>query len=378
VSSGSGLVTLEEKAAGRPQNQNHTILVYVGTYTSGESKGIYNLELDLRTGELSEPELAAEVINPSFLAIHPSQSYLYSVNEISDYQGQKTGSVTAFRIELESGKLHMLDTISSGGTGPCYITTDRKGEFALVANYGGGSVSSIDIQPDGSLGRTISVIQHEGSSVDESRQKRPHAHSIQLDQTQKFALSADLGTDDLFVYRFNSEKGILTPHTIPSISLPPGSGPRHFSFHPVEPYIFILNELNSTVTVVQHSEFNSFKQLQEISTLPGRSEIKNYPAEILVHSSGKFLYASNRGHDSIACYKIHRDSGRIETIGFTPTGGKTPRNFAIDPTGRFLIAANQNSSNIVIFHIDQKTGTLTNSGNSAAIPSPVCIRFFNP
>jgi len=353
--------------------------VYVGTYTSGESRGIYRFRLDPATGEVSDLELAAETVNPSFLALHPDGRFLYAVSEVSSFEGEETGAISAFRIDPDSGQLNLLNQIPSGGTGPCYLTTDSGGRFVLAANYGGGTVSSTEILPDGSLGRMLSRIQHQGSGTYPGRQGRPHAHSIRLDPSENFAVAADLGADKLFIYRVNTDTGALEPRQPPDFSMPAESGPRHLAFHPNMSVIYVINELASTISVIENRDFRSFREIQRVSTVPDGTTGKNWTAEVLVHPSGRFLYGSNRGHDSIAAYSINPATGRLTMIGTTPTGGKTPRNFTIDPNGRYLLAANQHSSNITVFAIDPQSGGLQDTGHRIDVPNPVCIRFLvNP
>jgi 6-phosphogluconolactonase len=301
---------------------------------------------------------------------------LYAVNEISGFEGGSTGAVSAFQIDPKSGDLIFLNRVPSGGKGPCFITIDSRGQFALVANYGGGSVSSIEIQSDGYLGKTISNLHHHGSSIHPRRQNRPHAHSILLDSSEQFAFAADLGTDQVWIYLFERNIGRLRPHEPSHLKLPPGSGPRHLAFHPTLPIIYVINELTSRVAVIRHHNYEEFSQLQLIPTLPDNVKSKNYPAEILVHPSGQFLYASNRGHDSIAGFKINPGNGKLTPVSLTFSGGNVPRNFNFDPTGKYLLVANQRSSNIVLFEINRVSGKLRNTKRSIRVPEPVCIRFW--
>ncbi len=349
--------------------------VYVGTYTSGKSKGIYLMELDLATGALSAPELAAEVSNPSFLAIHPTRKFLYAVGEMNTFDGKKSGAVSAFAIDPKTGKLTLLNQQASQGGGPCHLVTDKDGKHVLVANYGGGSVAALPIQQDGKLGAATSFVQHKGSSVNPRRQEGPHAHSINLDAGNRFAVVADLGLDQLRVYRFDPAKGTLTANEPPSASVAAGSGPRHFAFHPSGKHAFAINELTSTLTAFSYdSQKGVLRELQTLSTLPQDFKGNNSTAEVQVHPSGKFVYGSNRGHDSIAIFAFDPETGKMTAAGHESTQGKTPRNFALDPTGTYLLAENQASDSIVVFRIDPKTGSLKATGHKVEIPSPVCIR----
>ncbi len=352
--------------------------VYVGTYTGKKSKGIYRCELDLATGKLSEAALAGEAVNPSFLAIHPNQRFLYAVGEVAQFKGEMAGGVVAFAIDPQVGSLKALNQESSRGAGPCHIVVDAQGKNALVANYGGGSVAALPIHADGKLAPAAGFIQHEGSSVNKQRQEKPHAHSINLDAAGRFAFAADLGLDKVLVYRFDGAKATLTPHAPPSASVAPGSGPRHFAFHPSGKYAYVINEMLCTMTAFAYdADKGTLKEIQTITTLPHEVKQGYSTAEVVVHPSGKFLYGSNRGHDSIAIFTIDTATGKLTAAGHEPTKGKTPRNFNVDPTGNYLLAANQNSDSITVFRIDQKTGKLSATGQ-VEVPAPVCIKFMAP
>lgn len=354
------------------------LLVYVGTYTKGESRGIYVLRLDLQTGRLSEPELAVEVGNPSFLAVHPSKRVLYAVSETSESRGRPSGSVSAFVIR-DDGSLRPLSEQSSGGAGPCYVALDGTGSHVLVANYGGGSVTVLPIEEDGRLKPASAVVQHEGSSVDPKRQQEPHAHSINPDPSDRFALAADLGIDRVLVYRFNAQTGTIVPHEPAGARVAPGAGPRHLAFHPNGRIAYVINELRSTVTAFTWvAARGTLEELQTISTLPADFTGSSYTADVQVHPSGRFVYGSNRGHDSMTIFAVDEASSRLSLVGHQSTGGKTPRHFGIDPTGSYLLAANQDSHSIVVFRIDQSSGQLTPTGARIEVPSPVCVRFVEP
>lgn len=344
---------------------------YVGTYTKPEgSKGIYRFTLDLETGKLGGGELAAEAKNPSFLALHPSGEFLYSANEIDG-----SGGVTAYAIN-EDGTLKLLSQQSSKGAGACHVWVDGAGKNVLVANYGGGNIAALPIADDGSVREATGFVQHTGSSVNPNRQKEPHAHAIYTDGDDRFVYTCDLGTDKVYVYKFDPEKGTLAPNDPPAADLAPGSGPRHLAFHPSGGYAYVINELLNTVTVFKHdSEKGVLETIQTVETLPDDFQGSNSTAEIFVHPSGRFLYGSNRGHDSIAVYVINEQSGKLNLVDITPTGGKAPRNFAIDPTGMWLIAANQQTNDMFVFKIDPATGKLTATGQTASLGAPVCIVF---
>lgn len=364
---------LTQSASGAEQYR-----VYVGTYTRGsDSKGIYQLLLDGKTGKLTHVDVTKNVVNPSFLAIHPNQKNLYAVNEINDFEGGNLGTVSAFSIDPDSGKLTFLNQRSSYGGSPCHLVVDKTGKALLVANYSSGSICSLIIQEDGSLNGVSSTGRHFGSSVNPKRQQLPHAHSINLDPNNKYAVVADLGIDELRVYLFDSKECSLTPIAIPGTKMAPGAGPRHFTFHPSRKWGYVINELNLTVTAMNYNQKTGvFEILQNISTVPEGTKRKgNSTAQVLVHPSGKFLYGSNRGPNTIAMYGIDQKTGELTSLGYQPTGGAIPRNFNIDPSGKFLLAANQDSNNVVVFKINQKTGVLEPTGHEIDVPKPVCIQF---
>jgi 6-phosphogluconolactonase len=353
--------------------------VYVGTYTGGggkdKSQGIYLLDLDVRTGTLSPPRVAATSTDPSFLAIHPNQKYLYSVNELSEIKGRRGGGVSAFAIDAASGKLRPLNQQSSVGEGPCHLVVDRQGKNVLVANYNSGSVACLPIGVDGRVQRASSFIQHKGSGADPQRQNSPHGHSINLDAAGRFAVAADLGLDKVFIYSFDSAQGMLTPNQPAFAAVAPGSGPRHFAFHPDGRFGYVISEMANTVTAFAYdADKGALTKIQTISTLPADFKGQSYTAEVQVHPSGKFLYGSNRRHDSIAIFTIDPSTGKLTTVGFEPTQGKNPRNFAIDPTGQYLLAENQDSDTIVVFRIDPGSGALRPTGQTVNLPKPVCIK----
>jgi 6-phosphogluconolactonase len=368
-------VLLFASAAPADETKPQKLRVYVGTYTQGSnSKGIYLFELDLASGALKPQGLAGEAVNPSFLAIHPSRKYLYAVGEVSDFAGKKTGGVSAFTIDPKTGKLSLLNQQSSRGTGPCHLVVDRDGKNALVANYGGGSVAALPIQDDGRLAEASSYIQHEGKSVNPSRQEAPHAHSINLDAMNRFAFAADLGLDKVLVYRFDGSKGLLSPHEPPAASVAPGAGPRHFAFHPGGRHAYVINELANTVTAFSYDpDRGILKELQTISTLPKDFTGTSHTAEVVVHPSGRFVYGSNRGHDSIAIFAIDNE-GKLTAVAHQGKGIRVPRNFAVDPTGAYLLVGNQDGNTIAVFKIDVRTGELAPAGEPVECPRPVCLR----
>lgn len=343
---------------------------YVGTYTKpGGSQGIYRYKLDLETGALSGGELAATASSPSFLAMHPGGDFLYAANEAGD------GTVSAFAV-AEDGSLKPLNQQPSKGNGPCHVWVDDEGRNVLVANYGGGNIACLPIKEDGSLSPASAFIQHTGSSVNQQRQKEPHAHSIYTSASNQFAYACDLGTDKIYIYKYNLEKGTLAPSNPPAGIVPPGSGPRHLAFHPSGEFAYVINEMASTVTVFNHdAETGALEPIQNISTLPLDFKGNSSTAEIFIHPNGRFVYGSNRGHDSIVVFSVNEQSGKLTLVDHTLTGGKTPRNFAIDPTGIWLIAANQDSNDLFVFKIHPGTGRLTATGQTAKIGAPVCVLF---
>jgi 6-phosphogluconolactonase len=347
--------------------------VYFGTYTGGEnsSKGIYRSVLDLETGGLSAPVLAAETKNPSFLEIHPNGNFLYAVSESG-----AAGTVSAYAIDKATGVLQLLNQGPSGGAGPCHVNIDHTGKTVLVANYGSGSASVIPIEADGKLAKPTGFVQHEGSSAIPQRQAGPHAHSVNLSPDNRFAFVADLGIDKVMIYRLNAEKGTIVPNDPAFARLKPGSGPRHFTFHPNGKFAYVINELACTVTAFAYEPASgALSEIQTIPTLPAEFGGSSSCAEVRVHPNGKFLYGSNRGHDSIAVYRIDPAKGTLTLVEHETADIKTPRNFNIDPTGTFCLVANQGSDSVVVFRIDQATGALESTGHKITVGRPVCIRF---
>ena len=369
------LVLVVPLLCAKSPKQAKSYFVYVGTYTGPTSKGIYGFRFDETTGQATSLGLAGETANPSFLVADSNGKYLYAVNELSDFQGQKSGAVSAFSIDHASGKLTLLNQVSSHGAGPCYITMDKTGKFVLVANYDSGTVASFPVLPDGKLGEAASVIQHSGHGSDPERQEGPHAHEIELSPDDRFAVAADLGLDELLVYKFDATNGTLKANDPPYVQIEPGSGPRHFAFTPNGKFAFVLAEMKSTVTALSFdSRTGIFHKLQTISSLPPDFKGHNDAAELIVSPSGKFVYASNRGSDTIAVFSIAHD-GKLAPVEYAATQGKTPRGFRTDPTGSYLFAANQESNNIVIFQVDAKTGKLKATGQVLNAPSPVDVKF---
>lgn len=353
------------------------MLVFFGTYTRGPQEGIYVYRLNAGTGALEPTGWTAPAQNPSFLAIHPSRRTLYAVNELAGAT-DRAGGLSAFALEPETGKLSFLNQQPVHGNGPCYVSVDSTGHYAFVANYSSGSLSVLPIRADGTLGEVRQVVQHEGSSVDPKRQQGPHAHSILPDPENRFVLACDLGLDKVMVYRLDLEAGQLVPNEPPSASVPPGAGARHLAFHPNRRFVYVVNEMGSSVTVFAwDGRAGTLTPLQTLSTLPEGFAGSNTGADIHVEPSGRFLYASNRGHDSIAIFSIDAPTGILTALGHQPTGGQVPRNFGIDPTGTFLLAANQATDDVFVFRIQRETGSLVATGYVANVPKPVCVRFLH-
>ena len=345
-------------------------LVYVGTYTGPQSKGIYAYRFDAGTGKLDPVGLVGELTRPSFLTIHPNQRYLYAVSELGN------STVTAFEINAKTGILTLLNTVPAKGSSACHLIVDQTGKSLVVANYGNGGVAAFRVAPDGRLSESTVQVQHSGSGPDASRQRGPHAHAVVLSQDNRFVFVPDLGLDKIFAYRLDPAQATLTANDPPFVTVAPGSGPRHFAFHPNGKFAYSVNEMKSSVTAFSYDRKNgALTNLQTVSNLPQDFSGTDNSAEIDVDSAGKFLYASNRGHDSITIYKIDLHKGTLATVDRVPTQGKTPRGFKIDPTGGYLLAANQDSGSIVVFKRNPATGRLTPTGQTVNVGSPVCIQF---
>ncbi len=365
-----GAGTLAAKAAGGK------FRVYVGTYTKGDSKGIYSFVLDTAAGTLTPEGLAGETENPSFVAIHPSGSYLYSCGELDKFKGEASGSLTAFKIDAATGKLEKLNEVAAGGTSTCHVNISRNGRFAVLANYGTGSCAAFAIGADGKLGERTAYHQHAGTSVDSGRQTGPHAHSVNFDKQNKHVIVADLGLDQVKVYKFNASTGAMTPNEPAFAKVKPGNGPRHFSFHPSGKFAYVINEMACSVTAFNwDAKKGTLTEIETVTTLPEPVKRGFSTAEVVAHSNGRFVYGSNRGHNTIAVFQVNAATGKLTTVEHKSTQGEVPRNFAIDPTGEFLIAANQNSHTIVLFRINQSSGALEQVGQPVKAPSPVCIRY---
>ena len=356
-------------------------LVFVGTYTGPKSRGIHAFRLVERAGEpaLEPLGLAAEMAQPSFLALDPARGLLFAISESATFGDRPTGWVASFRIDRASGRLEPLSTASSGAPGPCHLLLDRTGRTILVANYSGAAVASLPVDATGRLGQPVSVLRHEGSSVHPTRQKAPHPHAVTLDPTERFLYVCDLGIDQVRVYRFDAAAHRLTPHTPAHVSLRPGAGPRHLAFRPDGRFAYAVNELDSTVTVFRHdAAAGRLETVESVSTLPAGFTGRSTTAEIQAHPNGRWLYASNRGHDSLAVFAIDAQRGTLTARGHVPTGGRTPRHFGWDSTGTIVALGNQDSDTVVLGRLDPTTGAIRPSPHVAAVPSPVCLVFLPP
>lgn len=349
--------------------------LYVGAYTDNAEEGIAIYQFDAIKGDLKYVSTAKNIKNPSYLAINKKKDLLVAVNEIGEYNGEKAGSVTSFRINADNGHLQKINQVSSGGGSPCYISLNKSGSHAFVANYSGGNVAMIPIESNGRLLEYSDLVQHAGSGVVEGRQKGPHAHAIVLDPRQEFAIGVDLGIDKVITYAIHEKQGTLTSKN--EFTLTPGAGPRHLSFHPNKKFAYVISELNSTITSMSYdAKEGVFAEGVTVSTLPADYKETSYCADIHVSPDGKFLYGSNRGHNSIVVYSIDSRTGALEYVEHTLVRGDWPRNFMIDPTGNFLLVANQRSDNIVVFKIDKSTGKLRSNGVEVQSYKPVCLKMF--
>lgn len=360
-------------------------LVYVGTYTGAKSKGIYFFRLQTENLEVSQNitlvplGLAAETPNPSFLELDLKRRLLFAVNEIDKFEGKPTGAISAFSIDPVTGKLTLLNQRSSMGAGPCHLVLDKEGRNLLVANYDSGSVAVLPVGSDGRLGEATAFVQHTGKSINPDGQKGPKAHGVTLDPANRFAFVCDLGLDKVLTYRFDAQEGKLTPSEPAFTQLKPGAGPRHIVFRPDGRFAYVINELNSTISAFAYDpEAGVLKDLQTISTLPGYYDGPNTAAEIGVNPSGKYLYASNRGNETVVLFEVDREKGTLAYVEEQGTGGKKPRHFGIEPSGKHLTIANQDSDTLLVCRIDAGNGRLKPSGVFAEAPSPVCVKFLPP
>jgi 6-phosphogluconolactonase len=354
------------------------MFAYVGTYSTGDSKGIYQYRVQENSSGLTLTPLglAAAAANPSFLAVDTKRRVLFAVNETSDFGGKPSGAVSAYAMEAGTGRLTLLNQKPTNGTDPCHIVLDPSGQNVLIANYSSGSVAVYRVGSDGRLGEMSSFVQHQGKSVHPDRQKGPHAHAINFDPSGRLVFVCDLGMDKVMAYQFDAATGKLTPATPASIPLAAGAGPRHMTFRADGRFAYVVNELNSTVTAFAVEPGTSrFREVQTISTLPPDFKGRSTCAEIQLHSSGSFLYASNRGHDSLAVFAVDAASGKLRAVDYALTGGRTPRHFDFSPAGTHVVAANQETGTLQISTIDPKTGRLQAAASLVPAPVPVCVVF---
>ncbi len=356
--------------------QGAELFVYFGTHTAAPGVGFSIARFDTATGVLSKPEFLLEAAAPAFFVIHPDGRHLYASNSIKTFQGEPVGAVSVYEIDRATGKLTLINQQPSGGADANYAELDRTGRYFFTANYEGGSIAAFALRPDGGIGRRTAFFQHTGSSVNPQRQRHAYAHSIRIDPTNRFVLVGDLGLDKVMIYRFNAKDGTMQPNDPDSVTVPPGSGPRHLTFHPNGRLVYVLTEMGSTVIVYDwDARRGVLTQKEIVSTLPEGFTGVNNCAEIRVRPDGRFLYASNRGHDSIAVFAIDEKSGRLKLVEHTPSSGKSPRNFEFDPTGHWMLVSNHASDNAVVFSIDKATGKLTPAGEPVTLPTPFCERF---
>jgi 6-phosphogluconolactonase len=346
------------------------MFVYFGSHGSGPHIGFSLAHFDTETGKLTEAVFLEEAVAPAYFIIRPDGRRLYTCNSFPG------SSVSAYAIDPATAKLTLLNRQPSGGGDPSYVSLDPSGRYLMVANYLGGSAAVFALRRDGSIGRRTAFVQHVGASLDPNDPRHAHAHSIRFDPSHRFVLLADLGLDKIFVYRLNPKTGALTPNDPPFATVAPGSGPRHIAFDPRDRYVYAINQTaNSIVGFGWDSNRGILTQFETVSTLQKGFKGENTGSEILMHPSGKFLYATNRGNNSVAVFSVQADTGRLTPVQYIPTQGKTPRNADFDPTGRWLLVTNKDSNNAVVFRIDQSTGQLTQNGDPISVPAPFCERF---
>ncbi|MCC9136801.1 lactonase family protein [Pontibacter silvestris] len=376
TSSGSENNNAETAASDNKTPNTETAMVYVGTYAEPDSESIFLYSLNPESGELTCVSAAKGGENPSFLVLDGERQYLYAVNETMEYEGQNSGAVSAFSVDEKSGNLTFLNKVASKGGAPCHISVDEANKTVLVANYMGGNVAAFQIQENGQLSEASDIEQHTGTGPNQERQEAPHAHYIAPDPQNKFVISVDLGADKVLAYRLDSNSGALTPNEpATAYTSKPGTGPRHLAFHPNGRYAYVINELNSTMTALTYdANKGTFTETETVSTIPAGFNENNQCAEVKVSPDGKFLYGSNRGHNSIVVYAINESTGKLSVVQHVGTNGDWPRDFAIDQTGNVLLVANERSNNIVSFKIDKATGKLTATGYEVEVNKPVCLQ----
>lgn len=354
-------------------------VVLLGTYTGGESRGIYAARLNAETGALSKPELVAELSNPEFLALHPNGRIVYALTQVKSADGKTSGAIASFTVERDTGKLEALNVESTGRGSLCHLSVDTTGSMIVAASYGGAYVVSFPIEADGRLGARRSLLTHEGpGGPNRARQEGPHPHSVTISPDNQFAFVADLGLDRVVAYRLDPEEGSLSLHEPPFTAIEPGAGPRHTTFSGDGKNFYVLNELDGTITSGRyHDATGVVEPFERVSTLPGDFTGKNGASEIRIHPTGRFIYAANRGHDSIAVFARSPETGKLTRVENVPCGGAHPRNFALTPDGKWLLCAHQNSNSLSVFRVDAETGRLTATAHGASAPKPVCVLFLH-
>ncbi|MGI8962229.1 MAG: lactonase family protein [Bryobacteraceae bacterium] len=358
-----------ENLGASPQSGQTEYFVYVGTY----SKAIYAYRFDAKTGKLDAMGTVAEVVNPSFLTTDRDHRFLYAVSEV---ESNANGGVAAFSIDRRKGSLKFLNSASSAGVAPCHLAVDKTAKMLVVANYGTGGVSAFPIEHDGRIGAMSSLMEAHGSSIDHERQEGPHAHEVVISADDRFLYVPDLGLDQIRIYRLDPSQAKLAASDPTFAKENPGSGPRHMAFSPSGKFAYVLSELKSVITVFAHDpSTGNLKLIQTVSTVPAGYSGENAPAEIEVDQAGKFVYASNRGHDSIAVFAIDETAGNLKQIQIAPSQGKEPRGMQIDPTGNWLFVGNHKSNHLVVLRIDGRTGQLTSPGQVINVPTPVAFQF---
>jgi 6-phosphogluconolactonase len=376
----------DPRIEGEKEHMSQSRFVYVGTYTEpilfgtgqivvGKGQGIHIYRFDEASGSLEPCGLAAGVRNPSYLAFHPNRRYLYAVNEMKEFEGLKSGAISAFALDPASGELTFINQKATHGTDPCHVIVDPTGQCVLVANFASGSVCVLPIAADGSLGDASEFIQHQGSGVDPKRQAGPHAHAVTLDKSGRRAFVADLGLDKVMIYDLDPARGKLTAHDPAWAALQPGAGPRQVVMAPDDRFAYVINELNSTMTAFSYNAARGrLEQIQTVSTLPEGYTGPTSCAEVQISPRGDLLYGSNRGHDSLAIFRVDQTQGTLTPLGQVSVRGRVPRNFTVDPTGDWVLVANQDTDNITVFRVDHATGALVDTGASVYAPMPVCLK----
>ncbi|MFW6308382.1 MAG: lactonase family protein [bacterium] len=359
------------------KKNNNNLIGYIGTYTGNEGKGIYVYNINFENGKFELIDVYTEIDNPSYLTINSEKNRLYAVSELTEFQGEKTGLVASFSIADKTGKLKFLNKKITGGGAPCYLSLDQNNEYLFVSNYVGGSITVFPLTQEGEIKNSVFFRQHSGSSVNSSRQKNPHPHSIRTDPTNNYVVVPDLGIDKLMIYKINKSRQGQLLNKSSEAKIAPGAGPRHIVFHPDQDYAYLINELDSSISVLKYQNQGKMEEIQKVSCLPDEFNGSNTSADIHVHPSGNFLYGSNRGHDSIVIYKIDKSSGKLTYLNHESTRGQVPRNFVLDPSGEFLLAANQETNSLTLFNINQKTGELSFTGTQIKVPEPVCIKLLS-